>query len=301
MSFLNTHLILKRKYLMAFLLIAVCTTAAQVLIQWSLYTQAGNSKVVNLAGRQRMLSQRVVKFALKIQLNRQSGLATETQETTMRESLEELKTTHINLRDGDTDQEIKASFTPEIKAAYDNLEQDLIKLQESAECVLENCDQSQEALIQLFEASEPFLTNMNLIVKMSELHARQDVVLLSRLEIGIYIAILLLMAYEIFFVMFPMNKMLADRLRDLSLHRQALYQKARLASIGELAGGVANEVNNPLAIIKGYLIALNKHASFLEDQTLLKSLSKIELASERITGIISGLKAFSRPGQGRPA
>ncbi|NQZ00073.1 MAG: hypothetical protein HRT45_05315 [Bdellovibrionales bacterium] len=248
-----------------------------------------------------MLSQRVVKFALMLDQHRSSKKETEYLALELKTSLELLVTTHKNLKNGNAELEIDAAFTDEIGEAYTALDPSLKRLQSSAECVLMNCETKDAALEKLFAESEPFLKNMNLIVKMSELHSSSQVVLLSRLEIGFYLAILLLMGYEIFFVMFPMNKMLADQLRDLAMHRQALYQKARMASIGELAGGVAHEVNNPLAIIKGYLIALQKHAKFLEDETFRHGLSKIESARERITGIIAGMKAFSRPEQGRPS
>ena len=37
--------------------------------------------------------------------------------------------------------------------------------------------------------------------------------------------------------------------REIELQRQALVNSSRLASLGEMAGGIAHEINNPLAII----------------------------------------------------
>ena len=52
---------LQRGYLLAFLLIALTIIAAQILIQRHLNSQLDDSRIVNIAGRQRMLSQKLVK------------------------------------------------------------------------------------------------------------------------------------------------------------------------------------------------------------------------------------------------
>ena len=67
------------------------------------------------------------------------------------------------------------------------------------------------------------------------------------------------------------NRMAGD-LRD---HQQRLVQSERLASIGQVAAGVAHEINNPLAVILGYAKVLRKrlaeeHAEvvqIIEDET----------------------------------
>src|SRR5215472_2237565 len=50
---------LTARYVTGLLAIAVLLAAGQILIQWALTRQASDSRVVNLAGRQRMLSQRL--------------------------------------------------------------------------------------------------------------------------------------------------------------------------------------------------------------------------------------------------
>jgi C4-dicarboxylate-specific signal transduction histidine kinase len=72
---------------------------------------------------------------------------------------------------------------------------------------------------------------------------------------------------------------------------------ARLASLGEMAAGIAHEINNPLTIVKGNIHALSKrlHSGVDFDKDYyLNSFSKIDMAIERITKIIRNMKKISR-------
>ncbi len=72
--------------------------------------------------------------------------------------------------------------------------------------------------------------------------------------------------------------------------------QARLASIGEMAAGVGHEINNPLAIIKGYIntLRIKSEKGALDDQGLDTYLGKIDIAANRIGKIVKGLRTFSR-------
>jgi len=74
----------------------------------------------------------------------------------------------------------------------------------------------------------------------------------------------------------------------------------KLASIGVLAAGIAHEINNPMAIIKGNFELLKKYfvkLSIIHDIEIEKRVNIIELTIDRITKIVSGLKILSRTEQ----
>ena len=58
-----------RLYIIALSIIALLSIAGVVLIQWALYQQSSDARIINIAGRQRMLSENLTKTALTIQLS----------------------------------------------------------------------------------------------------------------------------------------------------------------------------------------------------------------------------------------
>jgi PAS domain S-box-containing protein len=85
-----------------------------------------------------------------------------------------------------------------------------------------------------------------------------------------------------------------DKQVSLNMHH------ARLASIGQLAAGVGHEINNPLAILSGQMLLLEKHLrdSHLWDPDCNLRFEKINKNILRITNIVKGLKSFSRSDDG---
>lgn len=84
--------------------------------------------------------------------------------------------------------------------------------------------------------------------------------------------------------------------RELDQRKSELMHSSKLASLGEMAAGIAHEINNPLAMIAGNLPLLTKFKDNPE-----KFGSKIETmfkATARIDKIVKGLKRFSRSSDG---
>lgn len=90
---------------------------------------------------------------------------------------------------------------------------------------------------------------------------------------------------------------MASEMSAKVLSQQArLTESARLSSLGEMAAGIAHEINNPLAIIGGRASQLKSlvASKSADSEKVLLGLSKIEETVMRISKIIRGLQAFSR-------
>lgn len=85
---------------------------------------------------------------------------------------------------------------------------------------------------------------------------------------------------------------LRDTLQELQQTQAGLIQSEKLASIGQLAGGVAHEINNPLHVILGRAeFAFEK---LEENSPAIKDLEIIRTQIERIAEIVRNLLDFSR-------
>jgi two-component system NtrC family sensor kinase len=73
--------------------------------------------------------------------------------------------------------------------------------------------------------------------------------------------------------------------------RERVARQARLAAIGEVAAGVAHEINNPLGVVKGYLAVLRRGDVAGE---LAADLAVIEDEIDRCAAIVRGLLDLSR-------
>jgi PAS domain S-box-containing protein len=85
---------------------------------------------------------------------------------------------------------------------------------------------------------------------------------------------------------------------ELLEQQKSLEHQSRLASIGELAAGVGHEINNPLAVVMGYVHILKEQIKCLDQESrekILPILSRQEAACDRMANIVRGLKALSSP------
>nr|BDT29029.1 ATP-binding protein [Bacteriovorax sp. HI3] len=91
-------------------------------------------------------------------------------------------------------------------------------------------------------------------------------------------------------------------LNDLEEQRKVAVQNAKLTSLGEMAGGIAHEINNPLAIISGRVNLMIKSidSNQYDPEGFKTSLDKIGQTTERIAKIVRSLKAFSRTNEQDP-
>ena len=87
------------------------------------------------------------------------------------------------------------------------------------------------------------------------------------------------------------------RIEELRTAQTKLLQSEKLATIGQMAAGIAHELNTPLTYIMGNLELLESQLASGAQKEMLAS---IAVGAERITSLAQRLLAFSRPAQEEP-
>ena len=86
-----------------------------------------------------------------------------------------------------------------------------------------------------------------------------------------------------------------DRTKELRTAQEQLVQAEKLASIGQLAAGVAHEINNPIGVILGFAQLMLKRVP--QENPMYKPLSTIEREGLRCKQIVQDLLDFARQGR----
>ena len=86
--------------------------------------------------------------------------------------------------------------------------------------------------------------------------------------------------------------------KEISALQSVHFQAAKMATLGEMAAGVAHEINNPLAIITGRAEHIRRlaHQQPSLQTDVDSSVERILITTKRISKIVQGLLAFSKTG-----
>jgi two-component system NtrC family sensor kinase len=91
------------------------------------------------------------------------------------------------------------------------------------------------------------------------------------------------------------NEELALRLKELAQAQDQLVQTRKMAAVGQLAGGVAHEINNPLAVILGFAQGMDRRVP--EGDPLRLPVTSIVREALRCKNLVQELLTFSRTGK----
>ena len=81
---------------------------------------------------------------------------------------------------------------------------------------------------------------------------------------------------------------------ELARERENKVKTERLAAVGEISDSLAHEINNPLMIIKGMTQLMKRNIKKERYERLERTLKDVDMATDRISLLISSLRLFNR-------
>ena len=218
---------LRKLYVCALGTIALILVAGQVLVQRSLGALEADGRVINVAGRQRMLSQQLTKEALALlaaNLHADSSGDLAQRAGRLEKTLALWTISHHGLQQGDAAMGLPGGNPPAVAARFAGIEPHFRAMVAAAGEVIQHCRSDaapdapalRRAADALLAQNEPFLVGMNDIVFAYEAAARQKILRLKMIEAVLAGGILLVLAAEMLLVFDPAVRMLNGQWANLS-------------------------------------------------------------------------------------
>lgn len=197
-------------YALALSTIALLAITSQILIQLLLSQQAADSRVINIAGRQRMLSQRISKASLAIQ---QANMPSEREQWTqeLQETIQLWERSHTGLQHGDADIGLPGSNSPTIQSMFADIALYHQEILAASKAIIARVEQSPDTptlssdiepfVDTILQAEAQFLQGMDAIVFQYDDEASKRVTHLKHVELillGITLVVLSLEGIFIF-------------------------------------------------------------------------------------------------------
>jgi signal transduction histidine kinase len=199
---------LTKLYLMALLAVALLSVVGQLVIQLFLKDILGDSHIVNMAGRQRMLSQKITKSVLLMVQKSNNSDTTKILKYDLGQDLETWAENHRGLKSGQLISEKKLFFKNSMKidSLFVKLEPVFNKIYENTNRIIRKKNDLNQLKIarDIILENEPlFLNTMIEIVAQYDIEAEKRVDKMQKIESVLFSMLMLVLLLEGFFIFKP--------------------------------------------------------------------------------------------------
>ncbi len=207
-------------YVVALLLIGIFTVTSQILIQNFLEKQQSEAIVINMAGRQRMLSQKITKHILLLgELSDSTALAEQHKQASI--ALNLWNEAHTGLIEGSEKLKLpKRVPSDSIKMLFADLKPHYEAVSVASKRILalppENKEEFRVHLAQIIKHESTFLKLMDSIVSQYEREANRELQKLKHIEAILMVITLLILCLEALFIFRPIVAQTKKYVKDLN-------------------------------------------------------------------------------------
>lgn len=198
---------IRKWYLLALAGIALTIIVAQILIQAHLNSQLNDSRVINVAGRQRAFSQKLVKEILLLE---ETNTSIDRQQiiSEIEKTLTVWKASHHGLQSGDRKMRLPVEKNTEILTLFEEIDPHHKAMVGAIETILSQKGQTEDFNEQktiLLENERTFLWMMDNIVNKYDARSNAQLQNLKRKEYWLLAFSLLILLLEMFFIFRPLS------------------------------------------------------------------------------------------------
>jgi signal transduction histidine kinase len=227
---------LTRFYIIALSAVAILSLAGQMLIQNSLKESLNDAHVVNVAGRQRMLSQRLCKTIILLTNPMIQGNQNAVYQSDLRSILPLWKTCHEGLRDGfliDSSLNYSVKNSAKIKELFEQLDPVFQKIYTNAIKVKNDSlpNQNKEITQEILNHERNFLLTMDKIVRQYDLEATERVNRVKSIELTLFGLTILVLLAEAILIFLPLTKYIKTVIKKIIDSEKELQTKNSELSI----------------------------------------------------------------------
>jgi PAS domain S-box-containing protein len=225
---------LQNTYIIALSLIALLSIGSQYLVRTNIESQTADSRVINVAGRQRMLSQKLTKTAL-ILVNHRDSLADRAQYLKrlkeLKETLDLWTRSHIGLQAGNVSMQLPVLENDSIKLAFEKITPSYQAMVSASNAILDSLllvNEEMKAsifnqnLALILESEGGFLKQMNEIVSLFEREAQRKITRLKNIELALLVLTLLTLVAEAFLIFMPANRAIKSYILKVQNYNEEL-------------------------------------------------------------------------------
>jgi len=235
--------IITKKYLLALLVIAILNTLSIATILYTINLNDDYAELINISGRQRMLSQRIALFIQQISTtneksNKENLIADVEHDIDLFYQSHRVLTGKKNYRNIKVNDEVLSYYvTNEFDSRVDQFIQ-------RTRAQIEDSANSEQLIAYTNFIKYEFLANLNDVVNELEQQSKNLISIQLQIEIAIYISSLILLLLILYFVFQPMREQILNRERSLSksildLEQESIYKSMFLANM-------SHELRTPL-------------------------------------------------------
>lgn len=215
---------LSRLYIIALSAIALSVIVSQVLVRNHLANQESDSTVINVAGRQRMLSQKLTKDILSLSISEQQQTRNQLKNR-IKNTLALWELSHYALQNGNDSLGLPAENSYEIKRRFNKINPVFKIIEIASKSIVKKLETNPIIAIDILASDikkvtdneGSFLLIMDDIVNQYDLEANQKINWLRKLELFLMTLTLVILLGEFLFIFWPTAKSVKATLSELLL------------------------------------------------------------------------------------